>query len=376
MTAPPSGPLARPQILSITPYVGGESHAPGAKQQIRLAANETPFGPSPAAVAACRALAGDLHRYPDGGSTALRAAIAATHGIEAEQIVCGTGSDELITLLAVAYADTGCEVIHTAHAFLVYGIAARSVGATPMPVAERSLTADVDAILSAITDRTRLVYLANPNNPTGTYLPTEELARLQAGLPAHVLLVIDAAYAEYVTATNYDPGIALVRAHPNVVMTRTFSKIYGLGAVRLGWAYCPPAVADILNRIRGPFNVNAMAQAAGMAALADQERVAMARAHNAEWRIWTAERLRDLGLTVHPTAANFLLVSFADATRGTADADAAAERAEAARQYLKRSGILVRQMGGYGLPDCLRITIGLADDMRAVVKALAGFLGR
>ena len=355
-------PVLRSGILAIAPYVGGEAHAPGVARLIRLASNEGAFGPSPAAVAAYRAVADDIHRYPDGGSRLLVEALARHHGVDSAQIVCGNGSDEVLHLLALAYAGPEDEVLHTAHGFLVYPIAARTVGATPIAVPEPNLKADVDLLLAAVTPRTRIVYLATPNNPTGSILPAPELRRLRAGLPEHVLLVIDAAYAEFVTAEDYSAGAELVASTNNTVMTRTFSKVYALGGLRLGWALAPPAVADALHRIRGPFNINAAAQAAGVAALEDTAFVAAAVAHNRACRDWTAAQLTGLGLTVHSSEANFVLVSFAD----WADP-------EAVRQFLKGRGILVRQMTAYGLPDCLRITIGRTEEMQEVVGALAAY---
>lgn len=362
-----NAPIPRPGILGIAPYVGGESHAPGAARLVRLASNEGAFGASPKAMEAYRALADQVHRYPDGGSTRLREVIGGHFSLEPDRIVCGAGSDELLGLLAKAYAGPGDEVLYSAHGFLMYPIAAQTVGATPVAAPERDLRADVDALLARVTERTRILFLANPNNPTGSYLTAGELARLHSGLPGHVLLVIDAAYAEYITQDDYSSGIELVRAHDNVVMTRTFSKIFGLGALRLGWAYCSAPVADVLNRVRNPFNVSAAAQAAGAAALEDREFLDRSRTHNASCRAWLSQRLTDLGLTVHPSVANFVLVSFAGLGSGKNDA-------EAARQFLKRQGILVRQMGAYGLPDCLRITIGQDEEMRAVVDALARFI--
>jgi histidinol-phosphate aminotransferase len=358
-----TAPVLRPGILEIAPYVGGESHAEGVSRLIRLASNEGAFGPSPRAVAAYRAQADEIHRYPDGHSRQLVAALARHHGVDPAAVVCGNGSDDLLHLLALAYAGPGDEVIHTAHGFLYYPIAAQSVGARPVAVPEPGLIADVDGILAAVTPRTRLVFLANPNNPTGSYLPAAALRRLRAGLPDSVLLVIDAAYAEFVTADDYSAGIELVQTSPgNVVMTRTFSKVYALGGLRLGWALCPPAVADALHRIRGPFNINMAAQAAGVAALDDTDFVAAAVRHNQDCRQWFADQLCGLGLTVHPSQANFVLVAV----------DAWGE-AEAIRQFLKARGILVRQMGGYGLPGCLRITIGRQPEMAAVVDALAAW---
>ncbi len=359
-----TGPTPLPGILGISPYVGGEAKA-DAPRLIRLASNENCFGPSPEAIKAYAALAPELHRYPDGHAVALREALGRRHGLDPARIVCGAGSDELIALLIRSYAGPGDEVLYSAHGFLMYPIGARAAGAAPVAAPETGLRADVDALLARVTPRTRLVFLANPNNPTGSHLTPEEVGRLHAGLPDNVLLVIDAAYAEYVTRNDYAAGEALVERAGNVVMLRTFSKIYGLAALRLGWGYGPPAVIDVLNRVRGPFNVGAAAQAAGVAAVDDLLFVDAARAHNESWRDWTAAALRRLGLTVYPAIANFVLVDFA----GREGTDA-----ERARLFLKSRGILVRQMAAYGLPSCLRVTIGTADDMPAVVEALAEHL--
>lgn len=352
----------RPGILEIAPYVGGESSLAGRSRVIRLASNEGALGPSPQAVEAYRQMAATLHRYPDGGATALREAIGSRFALDPAAIVCGAGSDELIGLLTRAYAGPGDEVLYSRHGFLMYPIAAQSVGATAVSAPETNLTADVDALLERVGPRTRICFLANPNNPTGSYLPADALRRLHAGLPSDVLLVIDAAYAEYVGRDDYEPGAALVAAHDNVVMTRTFSKIFGLAALRLGWAYCPPAVADVLNRVRGPFNVAAPAQAAAVAALADAHHVARARAHNDRWLPWFRDALAALGFESAPSVGNFVLVRFPK------EADAAA-----ACDHLNARGIIPRRMGAYGLGDCLRITIGLEAEMRAVVDALAAF---
>ncbi len=361
MTTTP-GPTPRPGILDIAAYVGGE-----AQGSIRLASNEGALGPSPRAMEAYGRLAGSIHRYPDGGSSELRQALAQRFNLPADRLVCGSGSDELIGLLTRSYVGPGDEVLYSAHGFLMYPISAKACGATPVAAPEKDLKADVDALLAHVTPRTRMVFLANPNNPTGTYLTAAELARLHAGLPSDVVLVIDAAYAEYVDAPDYSSGVELVEKFPNVVMTRTFSKIFALGALRLGWAYCPPGIADVLNRVRGPFNVSAAAQAAGVAALADTDFLERSRAHNTQWRAWFCQAVRDLGLTVHDSVTNFVLVDFAGQTPGKDDA-------EAARQYLKARGILVRQMGAYGLPTCLRVTIGTGDEMRTVTDTLKAFL--
>lgn len=358
-------PQPRPGIMHIAPYVGGEARILGIEKPIRLASNENPFGASPAAIAAFHQAAAELNRYPDGTAAALRAAIGQAHGLDPERIVCGAGSDEVLTLLVRGYAGPGDEVLVSRHGFLVYPIAARSAGATPIEAPERALTVSVDNLLARVSERTRVVVIANPSNPTGTYLPHREVERLRAALPKEVLLVLDAAYAEYVTEPDYDPGAILVEQNDAVVMTRTFSKLYGLASLRLGWAYCPAEVADVLNRLRGPFNVPGPTQAAGTAALADTEFKESCRAHNSRSRQWFAEALRSIGLIAHPSVCNFVLAQFPDSPdHGAATALA----------FLKKRGILVRGMGAYQLPHCLRVTIGRDEELRATHSALADFM--
>jgi histidinol-phosphate aminotransferase len=357
----------RPGVLDIEPYIGGESVIPGVNRVIKLASNESALGPSPRAVEALHAAAATIHRYPDGSCQALREALAARHRLDAARIVCGAGSDELIALLCRAYLGPGDEMLYTEHGFLMYAIAARAAGATPVVAAETDLTADVNALLARVSERTRIVFLANPNNPTGSYLPAVELERLRAALPPEVLLVLDLAYAEYIDQPDYDDGFALVEAGENVVVTRTFSKIYGLGGVRLGWAYCGAAVADVLNRVRNPFNVASPAQAAGLAALDDEAFITRAKAHNGVWREWTTTSLRALGLTVPASFGNFVLVRFPTE---------AGHDAVAADAYLRSRGIIARRMAAYRLPDALRITIGREDEMREAVAALGAFMSR
>jgi histidinol-phosphate aminotransferase len=360
-----SDPVPGPGILDIAPYVGGDAKLEGVERPIRLASNESALGPSPKAIAAYRALAGDIHRYPDGSADELRRALGERYNLDPAQIVCGAGSDELIGMVLRAYAGPDTEVLYSRHGFLMYPIGAMSVGATPVAVPERDLTADVDAILARVTPKTRVVFIANPNNPTGTYLSANDMARLHAGLPSNVLLAIDAAYAEFVNRNDYEPGTKLVDQADNVVMLRTFSKIFALAGLRLGWGYFPPKVADVLNRVRGPFNVSAAALAAGLAALEDTEALAKARAHNDRWQPWLNERMAALGL--HPTSSvgNFVLPCFPDDGRHHADA---------AFRFLQGKGILTRKMGGYGLPDRIRITVGTGEENEKVAAALAEFM--
>ena len=360
-------PQPRPGVLAIDPYVPGKSKAPGVARVFKLSSNETPLGPSPKAVAAYHAVGEHLQDYPDGDSTALREAIGRTFGLDPSRIVCGAGSDDLLNLIADAYLRDGDEAIHTTHAFLVYPIATRGSGATPIAVAERNYTANVDAMLAAVSERTRVVFLANPNNPTGTYLPFDEVKRLHRGLPQHVLLVLDAAYAEYVRRNDYEAGIELVATSENVVMCRTFSKIHGLAALRLGWLYGPAHVVDAINRIRGPFNVNAPAMAAGMAALQDSAHLETSCAHNEKWRAWLEVEIRKLGFEVTPSIANFVLIHFPHERGRTAeDADA----------FLTQRGLILRRVKAYKLPNALRMSVGTEEANRLVVAALAEFMGR
>jgi histidinol-phosphate aminotransferase len=362
-----SRPQPRPGVLDIQAYVPGKSAAPGAARVFKLSSNETPLGPSPKAIAAYRAVADHLQEYPDGSATALREAIGRAFGLDPSRIVCGAGSDDLLNLIADAYLRDGDEAIHTTHGFLVYPIATFGSGAKPVVAAEKNYTADVDAILASVSERTKIVFLANPNNPTGTYVPFDEVKRLHQALPPHVLLVLDAAYAEYVRRNDYEAGIELVATSENVVMCRTFSKIYGLAALRLGWMYGPAHVVDAINRIRGPFNVNAGAIAAGVAAIEDGSHVETARAHTERWLAWLTAEIRKLGLEVTPSIANFVLIHFPSAPGRTAkDAD----------NFLTGRGLILRRLDAYHLPQALRMTVGSEEANKLVVAALAEFMGR
>ncbi len=358
-------PRPRDGVLDIAAYVPGKSDGSGQGKVHKLSSNESPLGPSPAAMQAYADCMQNLALYPDGASSSLREALAEAHGINPANIVCGAGSDELLQLLASGYLQPGDEAIHTEHGFLVYPIVIRANGATPVMVAESNLTADVDAILDAVTPRTRLVFLANPNNPTGTYIPFDEVKRLHAGLPADCLLVIDAAYAEYVRRNDYEAGMELVSTSKNVVMTRTFSKAYGLAGLRLGWAYCPANVADVLNRIRGPFNVAMPAIAAGAAAIKDAGHLARAVEHNDVWLPKVTSAVEAMGLTVIPSVGNFVLVQFpVDGSKTAAEADA----------FLASNNVIVRRMDAYGLPGALRVSIGDEAGCNAFVDTLRSFM--
>jgi histidinol-phosphate aminotransferase len=338
-------PAAKAGIMDISPYTPGKSAARGAKVY-KLSSNESSV----------------LELYPDGSALALRETIAARYGLNPASIVCGAGSDELLMLLANAYLNAGDEAVYSQYGFLVYPIAISANGAKAVVAPEVNYTTNVGAMLKCVTPKTKMVFLANPNNPTGTYLPFGEVKRLHAGLPKTTLLVLDAAYAEYVRRNDYESGIELVATSENVVMTRTFSKIHGLAGVRLGWAYCPAHVADVLNRIRGPFNVNTAAMFAGIAAIEDQAFVETAITHNEKWLQVMTGKLEALGLGVTPSVGNFLLVHFGEKTAAQADA------------HLNDRGIILRRMNAYGLPNSLRLTIGTEDANLAVIAALADFM--
>ncbi|HVY21706.1 MAG TPA: histidinol-phosphate transaminase [Bauldia sp.] len=360
-------PTPRPGVQSIDPYVPGKATATGGAKVHKLSSNETPLGPSPTAIAAYKEAADSLERYPDGGATALREAIGAAYGLNPARIVCGAGSDEILNLIAHAYIGPGEEAVYSQYGFLVYPIATKAAGGMPVVAAEKDHTADVDAILAKVNDKTRVVFLANPNNPTGTYIPFKEVRRLHAGLPPHVLLVIDAAYAEYVKRNDYESGIELAGTTDNVVMVRTFSKIYGLAGLRIGWCYGSAHIIDALNRIRGPFNVSAPAIAAAVAALADRAHLEKAAAHNETWLPKLTDALSKLGLKVTPSVGNFVLIHFPDAN---------GKRAPDADTFLSQRGVVLRRMDAYGFPNALRMTIGSAEANETTIAALAEFLGR
>jgi histidinol-phosphate aminotransferase len=360
-------PQPRPGVLEIEAYVPGKSSAQGVAKIFKLASNETPLGPSPRAIAAYQSVAAHLEDYPDGSATELREAIGRAFGLDPDRIVCGAGSDDLLNLLARAYLADGDEAIHTTHGFLVYPIATLGTGARPVVAPETDYTANVDAMLAAVTKKTKVIFLANPNNPTGTYISFDEVKRLHRSLPPQVLLVLDAAYAEYVRRNDYESGIELVATSENVVMCRTFSKIHGLAALRLGWMFGPAHVIAAINRIRGPFNVNAPAIAAGVAAIEDHEHQERAREHNTRWLAWLSQEIEKLGLKVTPSVANFLLIHFPEAKgRSAKEADA----------FLTARGLILRQLSTYKLPNALRMSVGTEEANRLVVAALKEFLAK
>jgi histidinol-phosphate aminotransferase len=359
----PAAPQPRPEVMQITAYVGGESKIPGVNRIIKLSSNEGAFGPPPAASRAYAEIATGIHRYPDGGSAELRRAIGARFGLDPARIVCGTGSDELISHLCHIYGGPGADILISMHGFSMYQIYGTYSGARVIKVPERNLTTDVDAMLAAVTPETRMVFIANPNNPTGSLLQQDEVERLRAGLPPDVLLVLDAAYAEYVDRADYDTGVKLVDAGENTIMLRTFSKVFGLGGMRVGWGYGPASVIDAIHRVRGVFNVNIAAQAAAVAALAESGWVEASVAHNNRWRAWLMASLESVGIGTHPSECNFFLADF-----GTA------ARADAANAHLKSRGLIVRAMGSYDLPHTLRITVGTEEECQLVAQALADFM--
>lgn len=352
----------QPGILDIALYEGGKSHVAGVANAVKLSSNENPFGPSDRAKEAYQRAIHSLHRYPSTDHAGLRRAIADVHGLDPDRVICGVGSDEIITFLCQAYAGPGEEVVHTEHGFLMYRISALAVGARPIEVRERERTTDVDSILAGCSPMTRLVFLANPNNPTGTMIPAPELARLADSLPQRAILVLDGAYAEYVD--GYDGGLSLVESRENVVMTRTFSKIYGLGGLRIGWGYGPKHIIDVLNRIRGPFNLSTAQLDVAEAAVRDQDWVAKCRGENARMRAWLAGALAELGVPSDTSMANFILARFSSP-----------EEAEACDAFLQAQGLIVRRVAGYKLPHCLRITVGDESSCRRVAHAVAQFKG-
>ena len=360
-----SRPVPNPGILDIAPYTPGKSPVPEPGRKVfKLSANETPFGPSPKAIETYNQTAAHLEDYPEGTSRVLREAIGRAFGLDPARIICGAGSDEILNLLAHTYLGRGDEAISTTHGFLVYPIATVASGAKNVIAPETDFTANVDAILNAVTPRTKLVWLANPNNPTGTYLPFDEVKRLRAGLPSHVLLVLDAAYSDYVSRNDYERGIELVATTDNTVVTHTFSKIHGLAALRVGWMFGPAEIVDAVNRIRGPFNVSTPAMLAAVAALEDTAHQEMSKAHTEKWRNRLTEEIRALGLKVTPGVANFVLIHFPEKGKTAAEADA----------FLTKRGLVLRALNNYHLPHALRMTIGTEEANGLVIDALREFM--
>lgn len=349
-----------PGVMDIALYEGGKAHVAGNADPIKLSSNENPAGPSDKVKEAFARAGHKLHRYPSTDHANLRRAIGDVHGLDPDRIICGAGSDEIISFLCHAFAGPGDEVVFTEHGFLMYRIYTHSAGANPVVVPENNRVTDVDAILGACNTRTKLVFIANPNNPTGTMIPLDELERLANGLPPQALLVIDAAYSDYVP--DYDGGAELATRLPNVFMTRTFSKIYGLGGLRVGWGYGSRAVIDVLNRVRGPFNLSTVQQETAEAAARDQDWITRCRQENIRLRGWLADALAEKGIPSDPSFANFILVHFDSA-----------EQADACDAYLQQDGLIVRNVAAYGLPNCLRITIGDEPSCRRAAHLIGQF---
>ncbi len=361
----PIRPMPRAGLMSIEAYVPGKSEVVGLRQTHKLSSNENPLGASSAALSAFLRAGRELSLYPNGSADPLRKAIADCYGLNQEQVVCGAGSDDLIRLLALAYLDPRDEAIITAHGFQIFKIAIHSAGGSPVVAEENNFTASIENILACVSNRTKMIFLANPNNPTGTCLPISEIERLIRAIPSHILLVLDAAYSEYVSEENYSDGLSLVSLHHNVVVTRTFSKVFGLASLRLGWAYAPLHVCDVLHRIRGPFNVNGPGMAAAIEALKDQEHLDKSITHNEKSKIWLSEELTNLGLCVTPSNTNFIMVHFPiSETKG----------ARAAEASLLSNGIIVRGLTPYNLPNALRISIGDHLANRALHECLRRFM--
>ncbi|RYY27818.1 MAG: histidinol-phosphate transaminase [Sphingomonadales bacterium] len=362
-----NAPVPKPWVMAIAPYVPGRATTDSGKKAAKLSSNENPFGTPEAARAAFAGAAQELERYPDASAHDLREALAAHYDLDAARIIHGTGSDEVLHLAAGAYAGPGDEVIYVRYGFAVYDIAARRVGATPVVAPDTDYATDVDTILSLVTERTRLVFIANPNNPTGTYSTKAEIARLHAGLPSHVLLVLDQAYTEYLDPEDDDGGLELARTQPNVLVTRTFSKIFGLASERIGWGYGHPDVIAAMHRIRAPFAFGIGASRAAIAALGDKDFVQHSYSHNAKWRTWFAEQIESMGnkgLRAVPSKANFQLVLFEGEVTG-----------ETAYKALMEAGYIVRWLPGQGLPHGLRITIGTEEEIRGLTEALRRIVG-
>jgi histidinol-phosphate aminotransferase len=357
----------KPGVLDITPYIGGRASVAGVEKVIKLSSNESPLGPSPKAVEALIKASRDLEFYPEGSAQILREAIGEVYGLDPARIVAsGDGSDAILTMLANAYLRPGDEVLFSEHDFILYKIATFANSATPVEVPDAHLRFDVDAALARVTPKTRIVFIANPNNPTGSYITHEEMRRLHAGLSPDTLLVIDAAYSEYVRKNDYEAGIEMVSRYPNVVMTRTFSKVHGLAGMRIGWTYAPASVCDVLTRIRGPFNVSMLQQHAAAAAIRDRAHVERSVAHNEQWKSYLTDEIRKLGLTVNESVGNFILIQFPKGEKSSVMADA----------FLAGKGLILRGVAGYGLPDALRLTIGAAEANERVVAALRDFMSR
>lgn len=352
-----TAPIPQPGILDIKLYVGGQSALPGHSDVLKLSSNENPLGPPPAAVEAIQAAASQAHLYPNTDHAELRAAIGAVHALDPDRIICGVGSDEVLQFVTQAYAGQGDEIIHTAHGFSLYPVLIKMAGATAVCVPETDRVVDVDAILGAMTDKTRVILVTNPGNPTGTILAQAELERLIQAVPEHIVVVLDGAYTEY--TGGYDGGVSLIGDRPNVLMTRTFSKIYGLGGLRVGWGYGAKDMIDVMTRLRQPFNLSDMQMSAAIAAVQDRTWVHDCAQLNADQRARLIGALGQLGIACDDSATNFVLARFADEAE-----------ADAANAALAANGIIVRKVAGYGFPQALRITVGDVDQTGRVIETL------
>ena len=358
-------PVPKQGISDLVPYAPGKVPDASSGKTFKLSANESPLGPSPKALEAFHLTASDLYSYPDPSARILRAAIARRYGLNPDHLVCGNGSDELLNLIARIYLGPGDEGIYTQYGFTVYPIAIQANGATAVVAPDHNFTVDVDEILRRVSERTKVVFLANPNNPTGTHVPQSEVRRLSEGLPTGCVLVLDGAYAEFVRRNDYEAGIELVSTTQNTIMTRTFSKIYGLAGIRLGWAYASENIIDAINRVRDPFNVTAPSLAAAVAAFEDVDYTEKVRTHNDMWLLRLREALIDAGLEVTPSLCNFLLLHFPDKD---------GRRAKDAHRFLAHQGLMLRQMDEYNLPNALRLSVGTQEANERVIAALTTFM--
>jgi histidinol-phosphate aminotransferase len=350
---------AKDYILEIEPYKPGKSSIGDGRKTIKLSSNENALGTSQKAIVAYKEHIDKICHYADGGCNNLREAIANKYQINASQIVCGAGSDEIIALLAHSFCDIGDEVLCSEYGFLMYFISAKRVGALPIKAKETNLVANVDNFLAKISNKTKIIFIANPNNPTGSYLNKIETERLIKNTPSNILIVLDFAYCEFVDYDDYPDAIRLVNEYKNVIMIRTFSKIYGLASLRLGWSYSSMYVADVLNRARGPFNISGAAQASGIAAINDDEFIQQSKFHNIKWLKILATQFDIIGIKHYPSCANFILLDFITT-----------EKCQKINQFLLNNGIILREMSAYNLPNCLRITIGKEAENLQVIKLL------
>ena len=350
----------KPYILDINPYKPGISRVNNSSPVIKLSSNENALGASPKAIEAYRNHFSKISRYANGGCNNLRKAIAKKYGVNPDKVVCGAGSDEIIALLCQAFADVGEEVLYSEYGFLMYPISAKKIGAKPVAAREVNFTTNIDNILSKVTGKTKIIFIANPNNPTGSYIDNTKLEKLIEALPKNIVAVLDLAYAEFVSLDDYPNGIDLVNKYENVVMTRTFSKIHGLASLRIGWSYSSLYVADVLNRVRGPFNVGGPAQFAAIAAIRDDEFIEKSRLHNNKWLKIISEELSKIGLKLYPSVANFILIDFLSS-----------EKAEEVNQFLLNNGAILRSVESYNLPSCLRMTIGTEEENLRTIELLS-----